>query len=429
MRTHRLAIGVVTILLVACTPETDNGSAVASSDPPPSSIALISEPPSAPSGFVVVSTGAGTIELAWDESRTDDADSYVVTRVGAAGVTVRFETADTRLIDNGLTDGDVFTYRLVAIGEGGASAPADPVSAQVGVDSNPPTVPGRPRIVESVDGTVRMEWTESRDISSVDRYVVTRSVDGESAVFEVADPSFVDEIEPGLVATYVVGAVDGRGNESPETRPVTVLTGSAADQLALVVSAGDRPTDDNAERVRDELLGAGFLVSWFSGDEFDANLTSTDDLVVLLGDVQASGFDWNLFATDANVIALKSTFVHGAGITADPPKLDRLAQLDYSGPGEGDREVLLTSTGRPKPVVYIPENEQIQGLDVWARPVWSGTIAVAGLVPEGAELADGKLSKGCRAFFPGSTESLAEFTDDAWALLVEFIAAVDDECS
>jgi len=176
------------------------------------------------------------------------------------------------------------------------------------------------------------------------------------------------------------------------------------------------------------LLDGGYTVTWFEDDIFDSNITSADDLVVLLGDVEGEGFDWNIFATDSTVVGLKSMFVQAAGITENPPKLDRLAQFDYVPAGGDEREVVLTSTGRPKPVVYIPDVEQLEALEVWGRPVWSDSIAVAGLVPAGGELADERAAKGCRAFFPGNTESLAEFSDEGWDVLIDFISQVDEAC-
>jgi hypothetical protein len=88
----------------------------------------------------------------------------------------------------------------------------------------------------------------------------------------------------------------------------------------------------------------------------------------------------------------------------------------------------MTVTARPKPVVYIPANEQLPSFETWARPVWSEDIAVAGLILEGGELANEQPAPGCRAFFPGNPESLAEQTDDAWELLLGFIDDVAAIC-
>ena len=221
-----------------------------------------------------------------------------------------------------------------------------------------------------------------------------------------------------------------RARAGPERAERTcAVAGVAADRVVVVVSAiADPETNSSTARLQEELLDSGFSLTWFEDDVFDSNITTSDDVVLLLGDVQGEGFDWNVFGTDAAVIGLKSVFLEAGGITENPPKLDRLAQLDWVAPGVAEREVILTSTGRPKPVAYIPLDEQLPSLETWARPVWSSDIAVAGLIPKGGELADEKPAPGCRAFFPGNVDSLAEQTDAGWSLLVEFVGAISAAC-
>ena len=117
-----------------------------------------------------------------------------------------------------------------------------------------------------------------------------------------------------------------------------------------------------------------------------------------------------------------------SGITSEPPKLDGLAQLDYMPPGGEVREVAMTTVARPRNVVIIPAIEQVPDLQVWATPTWSDEIAVAGLIAEGDELATDREAPGCRAFFPGNRDSLAEQTDAAWGLLVEFVDEISNTC-
>ena len=317
---------------------------------------VIDETPAPPTGLTVVSTADGTIELVWEPSRSEAVTSYEITRVGRS-ITDRFQVEETVYRDTGLADDDVYTYSVAAVGPGGTSARSDSVTARVGVDENPPTVPGRPRIVDSPDATVVLEWSESADISGVANYVIARTVAGENEELITAAPELFDDIEPGVVATYAVAAVDGNGNRSEFSRSVTLLTGSASDRIVIVVSGtADPASDPDTNRLRALLFDAGYVVSWFDDRAFDSNLTSTDDLVLLLGDVQADGFDWNVFSTDSDIIGLKSMFMEASGLTENPPKLDRLAQLDYLPPGGEPREVILTTTGRPKPVVYVRTN-------------------------------------------------------------------------
>ena len=385
--------------------------------------------PNAPVGLVVIDTSDGTIELGWDPSRDGGVDEYEVSRVSPAASTERFLVDEPSFIDSGLTDGDIYSYRVVAIGAGGTSEGSDPVTVQVGVDLNPPKRPSRPTVVESEEA-ISLQWEPVTDISGIDRYVVTRTIGTETSEVDIGDSvNFADTIASGTVVTYSVKAVDGAGNTSDPSRSVTVLAGVAADRVVVDVSAvADPRTDPSTDRLQQELLDSGFSVTWFEDDAFDSNITTSDDVVLLLGDVQGDGFDWNVFGTDAAVIGLKSMFVEAGGITENSPKLDRLAQLDWVAPGANEREVVLTATGRPKPVVYIPPNEQLSSLETWGRPVWSADIAVAGLIPKGGELANEKPAPGCRAFFPGNVDSLAEQTDAGWELLIEFVGAISEAC-
>jgi len=423
----------VSIVAAACSGSSPSESAETSvADPPPVTAEPLPEidpAPNAPVGLVVIDTSNGTIELAWDPSRDDGVDEYEVSRVSPAGSTQRFVVDASSFIDSGLTDGDIYSYQVVAIGVGAKSGGSDPVTVQVGVDSNPPKRPTRPTVVESEDA-ISLHWEPVTDISGIERYVVTRTIGPETSEIDNGDSAnFTDTIDSGTVVTYSVKAVDGAGNTSDPSRSVTVLAGVAADRVVVVVSAvADPVTDPSTARLQQELLDSGFSLTWFEDDVFDSNITTSDDVVLLLGDVQGDGFDWNVFGTDAAVIGLKSMFVEAGGITENSPKLDRLAQLDWVAPGATEREVVLTAIGRPKPVVYIPLSEQLPSLETWARPVWSTDIAVAGLIPKGGELASEKPAPGCRAFFPGNIDSLAEQADAGWELLIEFVGAISEAC-
>ncbi|MFT7474809.1 MAG: hypothetical protein ACI81L_001741 [Verrucomicrobiales bacterium] len=432
-------LATLALLASACT---GSGSGATSSttpsrsEPDSTNVPVTAEPlpdipsePGEPLGVIVVSTADGSVELAWEESRDATVTSYEIVRVSPGGRTERFDVESPAFVDSGLEDGDVYTYQIVAVGESGRSEGSVAVTAKVGVDSNAPKAPGRPSAVESAAG-VTIEWSGVTDLSGIANYIVTRTIGGVPTDFDVgSESSFTDDVDAGLVATYSVRAVDTAGNESERSRNTTVLTGTAADRVVVVVSAEAAPENTPAtERLQRSLLEAGFVTAWFEDDIFDSNITSEEDVVLLLGDVQGPGFDWNVFATNATVIGMKSLFFEASGITANAPKLDRLAQLDYVPPAGLPREVVLTTTPEPRPVVYIPLNEQLPSLQTWARPVWSDDIAVAGLIPADGELANEKLAPGCRAFYPGNPSSLAEQTDAGWELLVEFIDGIAKAC-
>ena len=177
-------------------------------------------------------------------------------------------------------------------------------------------------------------------------------------------------------------AVDGAGNESDDSRIVTLLSGTAADGVVVVVSThADPAADPNTTRLRQELLDAGYTVTWFEDDVFDSNVTTSQDLVLLLGDVEGQGFDWNLFGTDANVIALKSLFFVASGFVETSPRFDRLTDIAYNPPGEEQRFLPLTNTDEPNRTPFIPLLQQLPDLEVWATPSSTAELAVAGLIP------------------------------------------------
>jgi len=423
---------VVAFVASACTGSDDPVTASSTTTEPElvtDTSPVIDETPAPPTGLRVVSTADGAIEIAWEPSRSESVTGYEVFRAEAGGRTDQISVAEPGYVDSGLEDGDIFSYAVSAVGLGGTSTRSEIVTARVGIDENPPSVPGRPKVADSATAAVALEWKESTDISGVSQYIVERTVDGLVTEIRVDEPALADDIEPGVIARYAVAAVDGNGNRSEFSRGVTLLTGSSSDRLIIVVSGtADPAANPQTERLQNALFDAGFVVTWFDDQAFDSNLTDEGDLVLLIGDVQADGFDWNVFSTDAHVIGLKSMFTEASGLTENPPKLDRLAQLDYFPPDGEPREVILTRSGRPKPVVYIPTDEQPPDLLVWGRPVWSSSIAVAGLVETDGTLANDKAAKGCRAFFPGNVDSLAEQTDEGWDLLLEFISAVDERC-
>lgn len=389
----------------------------------------ISGEPTAPSGLTVVSTGEGSIDIEWDASREDGVTRYEVLRSAAGGATTSVEVNGTSYSDTGLVDGEIFSYRVVALRDGERSALSDAVTAQVGIDSNPPRRPGRPEIVETASGQT-LTWTATEDVSGIGGYVVTREVEGTVVNLDAGtETTFRDDLPAGTVATYAVIAFDRVGNASEPSRNTTVLTGTPADNVIIVVSeqadAGDTFATSRLER---ELLDSGYTISWFEDGEFDSNVTTSDDIVLLLGDVKGDGFDWNVFFTDATVVGLKASFIQAGGILDTPPKLDRIAAVTYDPPNSDARNVTTSTLAEPNPVVFLPDIEQIPDLEVWMRPSFSTTSAIAGIIPEGGILASGDAAPGCRAFYPGNNESLAQTTAEGYALLVEFVDDVRTAC-
>lgn len=433
-----LLFGVFCLVAAACTggesaspaPEdttTTSTTTTTVADPDsPEAVPVIDAIPTAPVGLVVTENAEGSVTLEWDESRDESVTGYEVTRIASIGSAV-FEVTDPSFTDDELEDGDVVTYTVSAVNEAGTSDRSEPLPVQVGVDTNAPSRPGTPRTAETDEG-VALSWRASTDFSGIDRYIVTRILDGETSELETPEPELVDDIAPGLTVTYAVRAVDGAGNESENTRNVTFLSGTAADEVVVVVSALADPAEDaGTTRLQAELLEAGFTVTWFEDSEFDSNLTTSEDLVLLIGDTEGPGFDWNLFGTDANTITLNSLFFVASGLVESFPRADSLDQIAYAPPGEETRFLGLTDTAEPR-IPRIPQLNWFPDLEVWATPPETQEVAVAGLVPAGGELIDDREAPGCRAFFPGNFDDLNEYSDSGWGLLTEFVGSVSDRC-
>ena len=388
----------------------------------------VPEEPSAPVGLVVTANAAGSVTLGWDESRDESVTGYEVTRVGSIGTTEMFATTEPTFTDGDLTDGDVFTYTVTAINDAGASERSEALPVQVGVDANPPTRPGTPTTVESTEG-VSITWRTSTDFSGIDRYIVTRILNGETTEIDTVDPMLFDDVAVGQTLSYAVRAVDGSGNESENSRFVTILSGTASDGVIVVVSThADPAADPNTARLQEALLNAGYVVTWFEDDVFDSNITTSDDVVLLLGDVEGQGFDWNLFGTDAHTIALKGIFFEASGFLDAPPRTRRLGQIAYNPPGEDQRFLQLALVDRPRPSPIIPLLQQLPDLEVWGTPAETAEEAIAGLLRPGGELANEREAPACRAFFPGNADALAQQTQAGWDLLIEFVDTISDTC-
>lgn len=382
-----------------------------------------------PRNLTIVSTLDGTIELEWDEALAGNVTGYEVLRSASGGRTDTFRVDDNSFSDAGLEDEDVFSYRVVALTETGRSELSDSITAQVGRDSDPPRRPGRPEVVENASGQL-LSWSPTTDVSGIAGYIVTREIDGVVTELEAGtDTVLQDNVVAGTVVTYAVIALDGSDNRSEPSRNTTLLTGTPSDNVIVVVSAQAEAGNTFATgRLERELLERGYTISWFEDQVFDSNVTSGDDIVLLLGDVVGQGFDWNVFAHDATVIGLKSSFIQAGGFLDTLPKLDRIQQFSYDSPAGAARVVTNTTEAEPSPVVFLPLIEQIPDLEVWMTPSFSAESAIAGIIPEGGILASGREAPGCRAFYPGNTNALAETTAEGYALLVDFVEDVERFC-
>ena len=115
-----------------------------------------------------------------------------------------------------------------------------------GVDSDPPTTPGKPTGSSPSFRTIMINWAASTDASPPITYRIYR--DGNlTAVGSTTSTSFTDTgLAPGSYHTYTVDAVDGHNNGpsqmSPASYPITVPTVDTDPPTAPGKPTGSSPT-------------------------------------------------------------------------------------------------------------------------------------------------------------------------------------------
>jgi hypothetical protein len=127
-----------------------------------------------------------------------------------------------------LADGN-YSLQVRAVDSDGG-APAHPVagvgSASLLVDATPPTVPTGLRGSVDRKGKVSLSWSASTDsLSGVTRYQVIRNA---SVIATVTGTTYTDTTAPaGTTSVYQTAAVDGVGNLSASSSPLSVTVGAS----------------------------------------------------------------------------------------------------------------------------------------------------------------------------------------------------------
>ena len=171
-------------------------------------------PPTPPKRLVAAAAGETRIDVRW-QAASDDVGvaGYELSRDGqpiARGEALRARDAGLRAFGE-----HCYVVRAFDAAQN-RSAPAGPVCARTR-DETPPAPPGN--VVASVAGADRIEvrWEAATDNGEVAAYRVRREG---TAIASVAG-LFASEgpLRPGFTYCYVVTAVDGAGNRSPDAAP------------------------------------------------------------------------------------------------------------------------------------------------------------------------------------------------------------------
>jgi len=173
-------------------------------------------PPPPPSGLSA-RPGDARVSLRWDP--VPGAERYSVRRSeGPEGPFTELPaTEGTEAVDTGVANGTEYVYRVVAVNEGGESAPADPVTAR---PAEPPPAPSGLRAAGS-DATVLLEWTPAAGAA---RYRVERAAAADGSFEELAVTAAASHrdgpLENGKTYSYRVSALNDSG-ASPPSETVT----------------------------------------------------------------------------------------------------------------------------------------------------------------------------------------------------------------
>ncbi len=175
-------------------------------------------PPSAPPNFVAAA-GDRQVVLTWDAS-TDDV-KVVFYQVFRDGIPIVAQEART-FTDTGLTNGQTYTYTVIAHDAGDNTSPASIAAASPG-DAQAPTIPGGLAATPGIAG-VSLIWNVATDNVGVTAYKLFRSSGGSgySLIASPTTPYFADTgLTPGITYSYKVGAADAAGNTSGQSAVVT----------------------------------------------------------------------------------------------------------------------------------------------------------------------------------------------------------------
>jgi acid phosphatase type 7 len=157
-------------------------------------------------------------------------------------------------------------------------------------DSSPPTQPTDLIAASATSSRVDLQWSPSRDDTGVDSYTVYRNG---STLGTTSTTSFADSaVVPSKTYTYTVDALDGWGNRSSQSAPITVEVPGEAAGPWVVMAAGDIACDP-----ADPAFNAGTGTSAKCRQRATSDLLAqaAPDAVLALGDNQYECAGTNAF--------------------------------------------------------------------------------------------------------------------------------------
>lgn len=196
------------------------------------------QPPAAPTGLTATALATTRIDLAWTDVATTET-GYRIERCTGASCTGFTQIAlalanATTFSDTTVAQNTLYRYRVLAVNTAGASAASNIAEATTPQDPPPPpppdtTAPTVPTALAAsliTQTTLTLSWTPATDAVGVTGYRIYR--DGSAVHDNVGAPPAaafaVTGLTCGTAYSFQVDAVDGAGNRSALSLPLTVST-------------------------------------------------------------------------------------------------------------------------------------------------------------------------------------------------------------
>lgn len=246
-------------------------------------------PPTAPTGLRAAAASPSAIDLSWTAS-TDDfgVASYSVFRHDGTGEVQAGTSTSTSFTDSGLQPAASYTYTVEATDlVGNRSTRSAPVIGTTlgGTDGQAPTTPTDVLSQPIAFDTVEISWSASTDNIGVSGYAVSRD-DGSGMTQIGTSPTttFLDRpLQPATTYTYVIEALDGTGNRSLPSAPVTAATPAQPTSPIehIVIIYQENQTFDSVLGALCTQLASGQLTGHHPCDGASTGQTSTGTTILL----------------------------------------------------------------------------------------------------------------------------------------------------
>lgn len=176
--------------------------------------------PTTPSNLKLISKGAHTIRLSWDESTDNtEIDKYIVYCNNK-----KIQEADRlTFVKTSFSPGTTYSFKVTAVDIYGNESDFSQELIVI-TDSGIPTTPTNFKCYFKGANTIRLSWDASSDNVKVEKYIIYRD---DKKAYETTNLSFVrTSFQPGTTYRFRISAVDNEGNESELSEEIVVTTNS-----------------------------------------------------------------------------------------------------------------------------------------------------------------------------------------------------------